>query len=272
MIVNVLMCSRVIKFSVTVTMSAIGILVMKMPSLTILSTHLTALVMMVPMIMVWNLRTSASMVQLSVIRTQRIAIITDHMVAHVTTALLAMISSVLTSTSTKKVTTILIPMSLVRMLSDGLDLLIEIAMKVMGPHLLILMNMPTNSTTVIIIVIVTILLAHSLVTSNCHKQLSHVNCYNIKNGFKFECKSGFIDRIDCYNDGERMLGNHDSDKNAQCIDAEETHGLECLSGYIDDMLSNVRLVCRHVTSGLFVIVHLDHFIVLANLISRWMQI
>ena len=163
MIINVLMCSMVIKFSVTVTMSAIGILVMKMSSLTILWTHLTAFVMMVPMIMVLNLRTIASMVQLSEMRMQRIAIITVHMVAHVTTALLAMISSALTSTSAKKVTTILIPMLLAQTLSEGLNLLIEIVMKVMGPHLLILMNMPTNSITVIIIVIATILLAHSLV-------------------------------------------------------------------------------------------------------------
>ena len=38
------------------------------------------------------------------------------------------------------------------------------------------------------------------------------------------------------------------------------------------MLMSVRRVCHHVINGLFVIIHLDHFIEPASLVSRWMLI
>ena len=96
-------------------------------------------------------------------KTQRAAIIMDHITVHVTRVTLAMALSALTSTSAKKVTTIVIPMPNAQILSVEFNVLVEMVLKVMEPCALILMNVPTDSTTVTIIVIATIQLAHSLV-------------------------------------------------------------------------------------------------------------
>ena len=38
------------------------------------------------------------------------------------------------------------------------------------------------------------------------------------------------------------------------------------------MSKNAMQACYHVTTGLFVMIHLDHFIVTVNPVSRWIQI